>query len=52
MNLAQWKEPGKNSDGTPNKFKKALKDMAAKGRIGLQYNGSPIEFRNLYIDSN
>ncbi|OAM88806.1 DUF1080 domain-containing protein [Termitidicoccus mucosus] len=50
MNLAQWKEPGKNPDGTPNKFKKAYKDMAPKGRIGLQYHGAPIEFRNLYID--
>jgi sugar phosphate isomerase/epimerase len=50
MNLAQWKDPGKNPDGTPNKFRKAYKDMAPKGRIGLQYHGAPIEFRNLFID--
>jgi len=50
MNLDQWTEVHKNPDGTPNKFNKAYKDMAREGRIGLQYHGSPIEFRNLRIE--
>lgn len=49
-NLDQWKTPGKNPDGSPNKFKKAYKDMARSGRIGLQYHGSPIAFRNLTVE--
>jgi len=35
-NLDKWPEVGKNPDGTPNKFKKALKDFARSGPIGLQ----------------
>jgi len=50
MNLDQWKEAGKNPDGTPNKFQKAYKDMARSGRIGLQDHGTPIAFRNLVIE--
>lgn len=50
MNLNQWTDAGKNPDGTANKFKKAYKDMARSGRIGLQYHGSPATFRNLFIE--
>lgn len=50
MNLDQWKQAGKNPDGTPNKFQKAYKDMARSGRIGLQDHGTPIAFRNLVIE--
>lgn len=50
MDLEQWIEPGKNPDETPNKFKKAYRDMARSGRIGLQYHGNPISFRNLLIE--
>jgi hypothetical protein len=50
MNLDDWKEPHKNPNGSPNKFEKAYKDMARDGRIGLQYHGSPIEFRNIRIE--
>ena len=49
-NLDLWKDAGKNPDGTANKFTKAYKDMARTGRVGLQDHGSPIEFRNLYIE--
>lgn len=35
-NLDNWPVAGKNPDGTPNKFKKALKDYARTGPIGLQ----------------
>ena len=50
MNLSLWKEPGRNPDGTPNKFTRAYHTMTGAGRIGLQYHGSPIAFRNLVID--
>lgn len=52
-NLDNWPEAGKNPDGTPNKFKKALKDFARKGPIGLQgLHGkaqAPVWYRNLKI---
>jgi sugar phosphate isomerase/epimerase len=50
MNLDQWTEAGKNPDGSPNKFRTAYKEMAREGRIGLQYHGNPIEFRNILIE--
>ena len=52
-NLDNWPEVGKNPDGTPNKFKTALKDFARKGPIGLQgLHGkaqAPVWYRNLKI---
>lgn len=52
-NLDNWPEAGKNPDGTPNKFKKALKDFARSGPIGLQgLHGkaqAPVYYRNLKI---
>ncbi len=52
-NLDNWPEVGKNPDGTPNKFKKALKDYARSGPIGLQgLHGkaqAPVWYRNLKI---
>lgn len=52
-NLDNWPEVGKNPDGTPNKFKKALKDFARTGPIGLQgLHGkaqAPVWYRNLKI---
>ncbi|MBB5033888.1 3-keto-disaccharide hydrolase [Prosthecobacter vanneervenii] len=52
-NLDNWPEVGKNPDGTPNKFKKALKDFARSGPIGLQgLHGkaqAPVYYRNLKI---
>ncbi|MBI5380620.1 MAG: DUF1080 domain-containing protein [Opitutae bacterium] len=48
--LNKWTEAHKNPDGTPNKFNTAYKDMARAGRIGLQYHGTPIEFRNILVE--
>ena len=52
-NLDNWPEIGKNPDGTPNKFKKALKDFARSGPIGLQgLHGAaqaPVWYRNVKI---
>ncbi len=51
--LNNWPEAGKNPDGTPNKFKKALKDYARSGPIGLQgLHGkaqAPVWYRNVKI---
>lgn len=51
--LNNWPEAHKNSDGTANKFPKALKDFARKGPIGLQgLHGkaqAPVWYRNLKI---
>ncbi len=48
--LTQWTTPGMNPDETPNKFEKAYRDMAREGRIGLQYHGDPVSFRNILIE--
>ncbi len=51
--LNNWPAVGKNPDGTPNKFKKALKDYARSGPIGLQgLHGkaqAPVWYRNVKI---
>ena len=51
--LDDWKEKGKNPDGTDNKFPKALKDYARSGPIGFQgLHGkaqAPVWYRNVKI---
>ena len=49
VNLDDWTEPGKNPDGTTNKFKTAFKDMPRKGRIGFQNHGQVVWFRDMLI---
>jgi hypothetical protein len=49
MDLDRWNEAGKNPDGTPNKFKKPLKDFPRKGFIGLQDHHKAVWFRNIRI---
>jgi len=53
VDLDQWTEVGKNPDGTPNKFKTALKDFSRQGPIGLQgLHGkaqAPVYYRNIRI---
>ena len=52
-NLDDWKEVHKNPDGTPNKFKIAIKDFARVGPVGLQgLHGkaqAPVWYRNMKI---
>jgi hypothetical protein len=51
--LNDWTEAHKNPDGTPNKFKVALKDFARIGPLGLQgLHGkaqAPVWYRNLKV---
>jgi hypothetical protein len=49
MDLDRWTEPKRNPDGTPNKFPRALKDFARRGRIGLQDHGRPVWYRNVRV---
>ena len=49
MDLDRWTETGRNPDGTPNKFKRPLRDFARKGYVGLQDHGRPIWYRNVRI---
>jgi len=48
-NLDDWDTPGKNPDGSKNKYKKALKDFPRKGHIGLQDHGAKVMFRDIEI---
>lgn len=47
--IDQWDTPGKNPDGSENKFKYAWKDMPRLGHIGLQDHQGYAEFRNIKI---
>ncbi len=49
MDLDLWTEAHKNPDGTDNKFKYAYKELDRSGKIGFQYHGHPVWFRNLRI---
>jgi len=44
-----WTEAGKNPDGSPNKFRAALKDFPREGHIGFQDHGAFVAFRNVRI---
>lgn len=49
MDLDRWTRPNENPDGTKNKFPRALKDFARRGRIGLQNHGRPVWYRNIRV---
>ena len=49
-NVDDWDTPGKNPDGTDNKFTKhAWKDLPKRGHIGLQDHNGVIWFKNIRI---
>jgi hypothetical protein len=47
--LDQWTQAGKNPDGTPNKYRTALKDFPREGKIGLQEHGAVVAYRNIRV---
>ncbi|NLF67839.1 MAG: DUF1080 domain-containing protein [Candidatus Anammoximicrobium sp.] len=47
--LDQWNQAGKNPDGTPNKYRTALKDFPREGKIGLQEHGAVVAYRNIRV---
>lgn len=49
VNLDDWTTPGRNPDGTPNKFRTAYKDMPRRGFIGLQDHGNPVWYREIRV---
>jgi hypothetical protein len=50
-NMDQWDTPGKNPDGSKNKFKWALKDMPSEGYIGLSFHdkGKNCWYKNIKV---
>jgi hypothetical protein len=50
MNLDDWKEPGRNPDGSPNPFDRAGAELPRRGSIGLRCDRGSIEFRNILIE--
>ena len=51
VNLDHWDVPGKNPDGSANKFNHALKELPRKGRIGFQNHGQVVWFKDIAIRS-
>lgn len=49
VDVDDWTEVGKNPDGTPNKFKVAIRDKPRSGYVGFQNHGQYVWFRNIRI---
>lgn len=49
INLSEWKELGKNPDGTKNKLITAYKDMPREGKIGFQDHEGKVWYKNIRI---
>ncbi len=49
VDLNNWDTPGKNPDGTANKYSAALKDWSRVGHIGFQAHGHPVWYKNVKI---
>ena len=47
--LKRWTSAGYNPDGTRHKFKKPLATLPHAGKIGLQYHGKPVQFRDITV---
>lgn len=47
--LDKWDTADKNPDGSPNKYKQAVKDFPREGYVGLQEHGKSVWFRNIRI---
>jgi hypothetical protein len=49
LDCDQWTQAGKRLDGTSTKFKKAVKDSARSGYVGLQDHGNNVWFKNIKL---
>jgi hypothetical protein len=49
MNMDLWDSPGQNPDGSPNKFKHAIRDLPHRGHIGLQNHGGSVWYKNIKL---
>ena len=49
MDIAHWRTPLMNPDGTPNKFPTAGAAFERNGHIGLQDHGKPVWYRNIRV---
>jgi hypothetical protein len=49
LDLDHWTQPGRNPDGSENKFPRAIKSFARRGYVGLQDHGRPVWYRNIRI---
>ena len=49
IDIDRWDTPGKNPDGSANKFKTALKDLPRTGRIGFQNHGQVVWIKDVTI---
>lgn len=51
VDVDRWDTPNKNPDGSPNKFKTALKKLPRTGRIGFQNHGQVVWFKDVVIQA-
>ncbi|MFQ5730354.1 MAG: DUF1080 domain-containing protein [Planctomycetaceae bacterium] len=49
MNCDEWTRPGKRTDGSHHKFRKAIKDFPRKGFLGFQDHGAKVWYRNVKV---
>jgi hypothetical protein len=49
LSLDDWNKPELNPDGSPNKFKTALKDQPRTGHLGFQDHGHDVWYRNIKL---
>jgi hypothetical protein len=49
VDVNDWDTPGKNPDGSSNKFKTALKDLPRTGRVGFQNHGQVVWFKDVSV---
>jgi len=49
LDLDRWTEPGKNPDGSKNKFKYAYADLIREGFVGFQDHGKAVWYRDIRV---